>query len=303
MKMIQFELWKQCSNNCEFCWNKPHVFYNNSAQKIDRLHNALEEISSLDYNEYDVVGLIGGEFFEGQLSDPCVLSYFLILIENIAKLLACDKLKQCFITISFLKKDFLYLDLVVNRFKQFNCLDKVLWCTSYDEKGRFHTEEQKQIWFKNLEEMQKIGLKIHVEMIVTQALIESLLNNTLKLDLFFNKDIQIDFLRPQTIEGKTKEEMIKEMPYFFPSRNSFLKFLSFINNKYPEKLKDLFSLENRARKIFMADETVVIRNPNNYIENIEKDSIISCGHSEVFCGYSDTDDCMICDINKFKQSL
>lgn len=303
MNMIQFELWKQCNNNCDFCWNKPYTQINDPKQKIDRIHNAIEKIDTLNTFEYDTIGLIGGEFFEGQLIDPCILSHFLYLIDRIAVLLQKEKIKQCLITASFMKKDFLYLDMVVNRFKQHNCLDKVLWCTSYDEKGRFHTEEQRQIWFNNIEKFTKYGLQIHVEIIVTQALIDSILNNSLNLAYFFEKDINVDFLRPQVIEGKTKKEMIEKLPYFFPSRNSFFKFLNFINDNYPEKLKDLFSLENRARKIFMADESVMIRDTNNYIENIEKDVIMPCRHSKVFCGYSDTDDCMICDINKFKQDL
>ena len=87
MNMIQFELWKQCNNSCDFCWNKPYAQINNPKQKINRIHSAIENIDTLNTFEYDTIGLIGGEFFEGQLIDPCILDHFLCLIDRIAVLL------------------------------------------------------------------------------------------------------------------------------------------------------------------------------------------------------------------------
>lgn len=305
MRMLQFELWKDCSNNCSFCWNRDliHLLTSNK-KKIEHINYVLSEVNK-DLSQYDVVSIIGGEFFEGQLFNQEVKEAFHKLIHKFAQLLKDNKIEQVFIMLSFMKKDLSDLDEVIDIFDKYNVLDRVLWCTSYDEKGRFHTQEQKQIWFDNINEYRRY-LRIHVEMIMTEPMIEAIISEQVDLKYFSDRGVSVDFIRPRVHTSinhtdKTKEETKKIVPFIYPKRNTFLKFLTYLQKKYPQKLENLYSMEIRAFDVVLVSENRVMhRDIDHYIEDKELDTVMPCGHSDKFAGYSDSDKCMVCDIEKYR---
>ena len=50
-----------------------------------------------------------------------------------------------------------------------DCITKTLLCTSYDSIGRFHTDEHRSMWIKNMKDIhiKYPELKLHTEIIIT----------------------------------------------------------------------------------------------------------------------------------------
>lgn len=308
MRMLQFELWKDCSNNCSFCWNRD-LIHSITPQDI-KIENINYVISRLDgdISGYDVVSIIGGEFFEGQLKDLEVKKAFTDLIYKFVSLLKGNKVEQVFIMLSFMRSVLPDLDEVISIFDSEGVLNKVLWCTSYDETGRFHTKEQKQIWINNIEKYSK-NIRIHTEMIMTEPMINAIIDGNVSLKWFFDRGVSVDFIRPRVHinkdrSDKTKQETLGIVPFIYPKRNTFLKFLSYLQKEYPQKLEDLYSMEIRAFDVeLVSEKRVMHRDIEHYLEDKEKDKILPCGHSDKFAGYIDSDNCMVCDIEKYKKEL
>lgn len=64
-KVIQFEVWNECNNGCKFCSNK-FVYNLSDEQKLKTLDIVLQKVKSKDiYENYQRIGFIGGEFFQG----------------------------------------------------------------------------------------------------------------------------------------------------------------------------------------------------------------------------------------------
>ena len=246
MKMLQFELWKDCSNNCSFCWNRDFIHLITPKQeKINHINYVLEKLNE-DISEYNVISIIGGEFFEGQIKEPEVKEAFLKLIYKFVELLKYWKIEQVFIMLSLMREDESDLDEIIEIFKNEGVLNRVLWCTSYDEEGRFHTEQQRQIWFNNIERYKNNYLRIHVEMIMTEPMIQAILNEKVKLDYFLEHNVSVDFIRPRvhtsiTHKDKTKEETLNICSFIYPKRSTFLTFLSYLQEKYPNKFSGKFA--------------------------------------------------------------
>lgn len=308
MKLLQFELWKDCSNNCSFCWNRDLIHLLTSKEKkIEHINYVLSKLEE-DISEYDVVSIIGGEFFEGQIKDLKVKEAFIKLIYKFVELLKSNKIEQVFIMLSLMKEDESDLDEIINIFKKENVLHKVLWCTSYDEEGRFHTEQQRQIWYNNIEKYSQ-NIRIHVEMIMTEPMIQAIITERVNLEYFWSYNVSVDFIRPRVHTSinhidKTKEETSKIVPFIYPKRNTFLQFLSYLQKKYPFKLKDLYDMEIRAFDVVLVSENRIMhRDKEHYIEDIELDKLLPCGHSDKFAGYCDSDKCMVCDIKHYRDLI
>lgn len=56
-------MWKNCNNNCDFCFNRG---FKKScvAEQIEILDFTLSKLMSPEADEYNEVGFIGGEFFD-----------------------------------------------------------------------------------------------------------------------------------------------------------------------------------------------------------------------------------------------
>lgn len=266
MKMIQFELWKECHNCCNFCYNANlKDFY--SKEKV-----LLDIISFLDnYNNiinYDTVGLIGGELLFNKLS-PKELSLYLSLYQLIISYIKEGKIKQVLITSSLIFNNYSLLDNVLSLFKQHNILDKVLLCTSYDTMGRFHNNSE-EMW-KNCISYIHLNypeLKIHTEIILTQDFINKVLNNTFDINDFKQKyQTSIDYKEPNSGERfklKTKEEINEILGLFFPTRSSFLKFLRKVHLDQSINLSTLLDVTAHSNTLYLYDNENFIKIDNRH---------------------------------------
>ena len=310
MKFLQFYMWWDCKNNCEFCFAK--ILKQTPTDKLHRLQiiqNAIDILDSRQDECFDIVGLIGGEFFEDQISDPEVNKKFMELINKCIDVVSDNRANMVYIMTHLIYQDTKYLDQVLDIFKARNMLDKVMICTSFDPWGRFHTEERKTLWYNNIEKLLSQNVIVHVEIVVSEYFLEALFNNEVDLQYFKDRGIILDFLNPQGlyesdgIIADNKELTMEHLTRkWLPTRESFIKFLFFLKKFNPIQLERLFSLEIRSQELhIMSNNYIRLRDTETYNENVGFDDLMACGHSSKFAFYSNSDKCMICDIENFKR--
>ena len=136
-KQVQFELWEECNSKCKFCYLGNNNCTASVEKKIYGIQNAIDVITNLDFNEYDTVSLMGGELFQGQMSDECVKSKFFELINLMHDLYQRGFIRNIWIyaTLTIGDQRDLYdtLEILKN--------DEIWILTSYDTMGRFHTNK------------------------------------------------------------------------------------------------------------------------------------------------------------------
>ena len=142
--MIQIRLWNDCGNNCDFC--------SLGKKDITCLQDKKERINKLTEFFDNRIGLIGGEFFEGQLYG-CEEEW-LTMIKNL-------RCKELFITANLIYKPYLLEETIKIR-------PDILLCTSYDSVGRFKKEKLKEDWLKRVNSMDNVFCTI----IPTQNMVE-----------------------------------------------------------------------------------------------------------------------------------
>lgn len=293
-RFIQFELWKDCSQGCPFCCNRGQVPIN----KNQSCQYVLDILDSLEPNVYDYIGLIGGEFFNGEMRFN-MHSFFLIM-RRIKEL----NPKKIFITTNLIYDMRDYLVPVLKAIGAvLGIRDKIVICTSWDYKYRFHTPEQQQLWVKNMLYLKDHfpEVELHVEMIMTQHLIDAVLNDTLDLNLF--KQVlrcSLDFIEPSSgLYFHDKYECQKSVPGFFPTKSSFIKFLMKERNNID--LDKLFSMELRSEELYFIE---------NGERRIAKNRRLGDGRCELKdkskkydIGFIDSDQSMRDVVNMFRETL
>jgi len=241
-KFIQFELWKDCSQHCPFCFNRGQM----PVDKNKSCHYVIEQLKKLKPNEYDSIGLIGGEFFNGEAQYNMVDFFTIIRL--------CKELnpKKIFITTNLIYNIGDYLIPVLKALKKtYNILDKIVLCTSWDYEYRFKNTDERMLWVKN---MLWLGnnypeVDLHVEMIMTQHLIDAVINEKFDFKLFQQVfRCSLDFIEPSSgLYFKDKFECQKELPGFFPTKASFIKFLQKMNGVLD--FNKLFSMDYRSDEL------------------------------------------------------
>ena len=251
-RFVQFELWKDCKNGCKFCFNKglPDI------SKLDSLNFVIRKIEDHEMDRFNEIGFIGGEFFDDQLNTIEVKNKFYELFNKVCSIINSGKMNKLYVTSSLIFKNQISILEFLDFLKKNNCITKTLLCTSYDSIGRFHTDEHKSMWIKNMKEIhiKYPELKLHTEIIITQRFIEDVLCGKFDINYFKNEfNTSIDYLEPNTgsfYDGK--EEFNRNIPGFLPKRDDFIKFLkkTCIKDKTIELFK-LFSKEIRSDTIYL----------------------------------------------------
>lgn len=314
IKCLQFELWQDCDNCCEWCYLKDHRILTNDEQKYNNIVKVIEDINSSSLNDFNAIGLIGGEFFQGQLNNSKVKEKFLDLIKLINEKFQLNKIKEFWLTASLIKSN--QTDLLdVLKTVEFNENQRVILCTSFDTMGRFHSIEDEQNWFNNLHQIAQNFPKItiHTQAILTQDLIEKTITNPSMFDEIL-KYSMLDFKIPNYFRDKDLAiNGIKDYPslirnnlhkfpkkFFIEDRKVFLQFLPiYVKIFGKDKLTNLInypSLRSHTLKIFSEDYT--LSNRWEYTE----DRYQKCGHLLDGQCYIDSDKCMYCDIEKFMKT-
>ena len=250
-KFIQYALWNDCSIGCKFCYNKGQKDIN----KIESLNFVLNKLDEKEVEDYDEIGFIGGEFFNRELEDPEVLYLFCKLFKKIKEKPWINKI---YVTTSLIYDIDRYLKPFLVYLNSLNLLEKTLLCTSYDTSYRFYTKQREDLWKSNMLELHDEfpQLKTHVETIVTQHFVDAVLNNSFSIKDFCNTyNTRMDFIDPDSgFFYKNKYECQKDIPGFFPTKDSFIKFLYKVGVKRKEiDLKTFLSMDIRSSKAYYLD--------------------------------------------------
>lgn len=248
---IQYELWKDCSNGCKFCFNKGQK----DLDKIESLNFVIDKLDDTEVNEYNEIGFIGGEFFDSQLDDENVRQLFYRLFDKCIDKIKNNEINKLYITTALLFDMNKHLMPFLNYLNDKGVLENVLLCTSYDLKYRFHTNDRKHMWESNMKLLNYVfpKLRLHTETIVSGFFIESVLNDEFSITDFCKEyNTHIDYIEPGSgFYYYDKKECSKDMPDFFPTKDRFMEFLYKVAIENREIDLDTFISPNvRSDKIY-----------------------------------------------------
>ena len=290
---VQFKLWDDCNNHCTFCYLNKIRKNTSKEEKLNRLSILKTRLLSLDLSKYDRVGLIGGDFYLGELDG----------LENawidILKQIDSMDLRVYWIASALTQPDPTFL------LESLKDLDKsrVLICTSYDTVGRF-TGNKLNNWKNNINLLLEKGYDINITAIPTKEFIEEYHNG------LFPKQCSVNLCEPhlgtewycKIDKEKYNETLVKENTLFnLPTRSEFTKFL--IDN--PKILNTYINYSNNhSNDIIDFDEHLSYEIRNNRLDENNLFANSSCGHPHFCRFYKDSDKCAMCDaINIYNLQL
>lgn len=314
MFLKQYELWQTCNNNCLFCFNKKNVGFLNPEQQIAALNYVIKDLDTVVMQHKDLsIELIGGDFFQGQLSTPEVRELFFVLIKKLRALADAGSLKQVciFVTLTIGDQADLYktIDMLTTP-------NLELWVsTSYDTYGRFITPERLNTWNLNMLKISSYtNLHINTTSILTSDFVTKVLAGELDLAEFQDKYRTTLFFKhplimlseealsqpnadPRALYLKEKARILKTMPWFLPKRCDVLKFMVYLQEL--GILDRLMGLEYRAddldaKFIDQGHFVKTLRDKENNIESAGE-AKNPCGHVLTYMCYADSDKCLLCD--------
>lgn len=318
-KMVQYGLWPDCSNNCDFCLLPQHGKRTSIEDRLLQLNDTIANIKTIDWiNEFsDGISLLGGELYFMQ--EPKLQEKFLEVIDTIIEYILIPnknngnyKCRYSTVTNGIYEPTFLFkvLDKIINavgiHFIDINF--------SYDLKYRFHSETARFLCLDNINKViQKYNYELGVQMILTQNLIDSINSGEFDIDEFENKTCpgsKLCLLYPHPIHSG------KILPGFQFSRLSFMTFLLEQYSKHNRLIRDfIFSLYHSGiykysgmywKRHVDDDGYFYEKGETNQppILSDGKEILMDCGHSVLYRCYSDSNKCCLCDVqNIFKHEL
>lgn len=310
-KSIMFELWTECNSRCKFCYLGSHNQSTPDEKKLSNMNKVSDVISQTftdDLEQYKAIGLIGGEFFQGQMSNPEVKNRFMELCKQIFALIEKDKVRDfwCYCTLTLGDQQDLY-ELVELFNKSVTDKEKHhFWVlVSYDTNGRFHTQQMKDNWEKHMLNLQKYPfIYFNVTSIMSQDFCEKVLSGEHNLTEF-RKKFRIStffFKQPgQALDCKSREEFDQRIQNWFLKRKTFIKFLEKIKSEDPALLDNVLNIVQRADDILQGDSDFAWQHRNKITwEESHMDTNPKCGHVASYQCYSDSDACCLCDYFKVR---
>ena len=288
-RFLQLVMWVDCNSHCAFCLNRRGLANKDFHEdKIENINKALDIVRKIEPGQYDFIGLIGGEFFQGQITED-VAPHYKELVAEIKDKIDKKYVKQLFVASSLMGPDN-YAEFQ----KYFSAFNKseILVCTSYNTWGQFGCFPESN-WQNNYKLFTDNGYQLHIEIIASESNLNAIIEGRLNLLPWVRKNIRIDFLRPIDFINEPKQKF----PCFFPKRETFIKFMMFLEVNFPMMLDDFMSLKQRASLLhnFTFDQKVERKEEFNEGEGY----VMKCGHSSLFKAYIDCDKCMACDIISF----
>jgi hypothetical protein len=298
-KTLQWELWQSCNNNCAFCYLGKGKACTSKERKLKSLIDLRETLDKLDYNVYNKVSLIGGEFFQGQMSDKDVNDAYFSVIDKLCELYSSGLIDSVWILASLMigdQKDLyktlrLFADAGFSEENTNN--ESAVWvCTSWDDLGRFHNEKQKQNWKFHIKNIKKEfpWVKLNTAMILTQGFCEKYLDGSFSPSDFAREyDTVLCFAQTRIFDMEYEEDELREKVSrlqdgadvdqfltklkgdreaslgfrFYPDRKTFRKFLVKLAKQDPDFYDALFNLDRGADEIYKnfnnKDEAEILR--------------------------------------------
>lgn len=281
MEFIQYRIWNDCINNCSFCYlGKPVVTPLEDKKNNLKLFNDFTK-----NNKIDKLGIIGGEYFEGQLLN-CEEEWV-----DLINTINSQNVRQLYITATLINKQyFLY-----------ETLERIqvpyMICTSYDTKGRFHTQEKKESWLKNINELHDKGVNVFCTCVPTQELLDNEFFKELPHWLGFNlcsPHMSLEWIKEHSEDYHIN--FIKDNNLFnLPKRDDFLKWI--VN--YPKIIINYLDLQyNHSNIVYHIENKQIVPEVTGRLEPGHWWLNKKCGHPIVSQCYIDSDKCMMCDLQE-----
>lgn len=330
-KSFQWELWTACNNLCTFCYLGKENRGTDPERQLRSIEDLNKEIDNLDFNVYNNISLIGGDFFQGQLHDPRVRNAFFALMIRIFKLYQDKKIGSIWMTVTLTKGDQKDLYEVLDLADSMKIYPKSeygasgLWlCTSWDTKGRFHTPESKENWKYHMHNIHNkyVWVKFNTTLILTEDFCKDYNLGNFRFNKFskefntslFFKQCGVPEVSFQGHDRDSKEDLLnwwlsvkqelnkKFNLDFFPKRKTFCEFLQKCYHEEPEYYERLFNIVFRADELHRninADEhdTKLARDKTSTQEEADVPTgTCSAKHIIYYYCYSDSaTGCCLCD--------
>ena len=301
--MVQFGLWSNCCNECDFCLREERIPYLKEKQLY--MINAIKEnIDTIDWkNDFDCgISILGGEIY--YITDKELQDAYMSLIDKIIDvILLPSKNPNCrysTVTNGLYEPSFLYR--VIDRIVERAGIKYVDVNFSYDLKYRYKTEERRLLALKNINDFHKrYNYTVGVQMIMTQYVINLWKEGKFDVNKFEQEEIpgnMLSFLYPHPIHTGIK------LDDFNFNRKDFLQFLMYLKKECPRVyMSFLLSTKNSGTFKYTGLRDRIMDENFSKQKPILSDGkeIINpkCGHSTLYQCYSDTNKCMFCDLLNF----
>lgn len=303
--MVQFGVWSNCCNACDFCLREERIPYSKEKQLyyLDMIKKNIEYIDWKDKFSYGI-SLLGGELY--YITDKDLQKSFLelidVIIEKILKVSPNPECKYSTVTNGLYDPTFLYQ--VIDKIVKEVGLKAIDVNFSYDLKYRFKSEKDRLKVLKNINDFHKrYNYNVGVQMIMTQYVINEWKAGRFDVNKFMEEEIPgnyLTFLYPHPIRTG------KKLDDFNFNRTDFLDFIQYLKDEcYNVYLSFLHSTKNSGTFKYTGLQNRV--HPSVDAQPVLSDGkeIINenCGHSIIYKCYSDCDDCVLCDLKEFDEEV
>jgi hypothetical protein len=251
--------------------------------------------------------LLGGEIFfiRDERYKQAILELIDVIIEYILKPSKNPRCRFSTVTNGIYDPEWLLFP-VIDKIADAVGIEYVDVNFSYDFKYRFHTEESRKRCIETINAFHKrYNYVCGIQMIVTQDVVDMYLNGWRTIDTvneLFPENM-ITFLYPHPIHRGNNYAGEKNLERFNFTRNSFLKFLIVLKQEEP-KVFESFLHSTRNSAVFKytmmhekMDAGTIDQNPR--LSDGKEIINTACNHSILYQCYSDTDRCMLCDLEGF----
>lgn len=296
--IIQYCPWIDCNVGCDFCF----VYGQPDVDKVKSLQYILSLLKLPEAREADGFGLIGGEFFQNQLSSPSVKELFYELVDRILGMTVERNLPTFWIATSLIFKMDKELLPLLEHIREKQLLDRILLCTSWDSIYRFKSRRAEKLWECNVLRLHELypELRIHVETVLTEHFMNLYLEGGYdKWEFEGRLGVRVDYLEPNTGFQGIKN-FVDRVPNFLAKRATFLRFVREIVSTWPAQDKmDFLSPHIRSNVVYNIEDGEHHRIGNRHIIPIAQQPT----NHRIKYGYSDSDRTMEDDYKLLRDSI
>ena len=298
--MVQYGVWPNCCNACDFCLRKNFGVTISKEQQLDILRKIRKNLDYIDWKGKfsGGISLLGGELY--YITDKEIQDEFLLLVDDIIeKILKVSTNPNCrYSTVSNGMYDPEFLFKVIDRIDVAVGVSHVDMNFSYDLQHRFKSEDARLKVLQNINAFNdRYKYCTGVQMILTQHVIDSCNSGSFSIAKFLAEEIpgnQLCFLYPHKIHED------KSLPGFFFKRTDFLKFMLRLKALHHD-IYQSFVQSTKNSALYKYSGYYERGNPKESIDQQpiltdDKTSTAICGHSTLYRCYADSDKCMLCDL-------
>lgn len=303
--MCQYGMWGNCSNHCAFCLRKDREQLSKE-RILWEIEQTRKNLDIVDWkNKFsDGISLLGGELFF--FTDKDIQEAFLGLLDDIIEKVLKVSPTSVFscVTNGIYEPTFLYK--CIDKLRDAVGMSRIDIHFSYDLKYRFKNEEDRKLVIKNILDFQKrYDHTLVVQMILTQHVINLCREGKWSPNYFETQEIPgtiLSFLYPHKIWDGSKDTP-KTLPDFNFKRADLLWFVEWLKQHNPNCYDSFMSSTYHSGIYkytgrFDKDLDGLAEQPRL---TDGKEVLLPCGHAELYQCYSDSDKCMMCDLENIDE--